>query len=71
MKYIKLYKQCAECGSNITLMTSCRGKDDEVLTNNYLVERYLSCGLHVYDYVFSLAKVLSMKDEVMLKIGSN
>jgi thymidylate synthase len=30
-----------------------------------------SGGLHVYDYVFDLAKVLSMKDEVMLKIGKN
>jgi thymidylate synthase len=29
-----------------------------------------SGGLHVYDYVFDIAKVLSMKDEVILKMGN-
>lgn len=46
MEDILLEKKCKKCGANITLMTSCRGKDDEVLTNSYLVERCLNCGQH-------------------------
>jgi len=30
-----------------------------------------SGGLHIYDYVFDLGKVLRMRDEIELKIGSN
>lgn len=30
-----------------------------------------SGGLHVYDYIFDMAKVLRMKDDIMLKIGTN
>lgn len=46
MEDILLVKKCKECGSCITLMSSCRGEDNQVLNNDYLVERCLICGQH-------------------------
>lgn len=46
MEDLLLAKKCKECGSNITLLSSCRCDNDNILTNNYLIERCLNCGLH-------------------------
>ncbi len=40
-----LEKKCEHCGSNITLMESCRVEKDSN-DGAYLVERCLSCGRH-------------------------
>jgi len=48
MKDILIMEKCICCNANLTLMESCRGedKDDEVLTNSYLVTRCLQCEAH-------------------------
>jgi len=49
MEDIKLLELCKHCKNPLTLMTSCRGEDDEVpgkLYNDYLVIRCLNCGQH-------------------------
>lgn len=45
MEDILLEKKCEKCGSNITLMASCRMSKDKN-EGEYLVERCLSCGQH-------------------------
>ena len=54
MEDIKLLELCKHCKKPLTLMASCRGKDDEILTNSYLVIRCLSCGQHPLEEIARL-----------------
>lgn len=41
-----LFRVCEFCKESLSLRESCRGKDDEILTNSYLVEYCSFCGQH-------------------------
>jgi len=66
MNDIVLKKKCKHCGSNITLMESCRG-DMSIVTskmNVYLVERCLACGVHPITEIARLANDQSGLNDV-------
>jgi hypothetical protein len=41
-----LFEVCKFCRKVLSLRESCRGKDDEVLTNSYIVKYCSFCGQH-------------------------
>lgn len=56
MKDQLLFRVCKFCNESLTLRSSCRGKDDEILTNSYLVEYCSFCGQHPITEIARLDK---------------